>query len=131
MPELTAELENVFQEEDLTGVGVRAEAFGENCVLADGSIKQFLPMVTDVHLTLPVQDLEDEGALGWRLMPALELLTALPADSLPGSGRFGNIEPVFTAEEDERRMLFPFDRAKQALDAGLTGEELIQALSAP
>lgn len=131
LPELTAQLEDLFQAADLSGVAVRAEAYGENCVLPDGSVSEFFPMVTDVYLTLSVNDLADEELLGRRLKPALELLADFPSDSLPGSGGFGNVAPVFTTSADERRMLFPFDRAQETLDDGLSGAELIQALANP
>lgn len=131
LPELSARLQELFDAAGLAEVTVHAAAFGENCVLPDGQVERFLPMNTDLYLEIPVEDLNDAERLGEQLKPVIETAADIPADWLPGNGQIGYLGPSFLAGEGVQRLWFPFTHAQKVLADGLTGAELIQALSAP
>jgi hypothetical protein len=127
LPEITQQLQAQLDQASSGGVSVRAEAFGENCVRADGSVDGFLAMQTDFYLTFDVQDLTDDSLLGDRLAAALPVLLEFPTDQLPGPAR-GRVSVTFQAGEQRQSLTFTLDRAQTVLDQGLQGAELYQAL---
>ncbi len=128
LPEVTQALQQYFNEAGQTNLKVTAEAFGENCVRADGSVARFLTMYTDIRVSLPVAQLQDEALLAGQLETVLRLVLDYPAEKLPGSleGYLGLtfIDPQGNVEN----LWFKRLEGKAALDRGLSGAELLAEL---
>ncbi|MBV6397505.1 MAG: hypothetical protein HFACDABA_03119 [Anaerolineales bacterium] len=126
LPEIGAELQSVLQDV-LPGAEARAQAYGENCVAEDGS-STFGAMETDFQVTIPVADLDDSAALGKALEQALLIIIErFPRPVVPG-GMDGYVEFSFTAGADTFGLRAPIALAKELLEQGLGGAELLQAL---
>ena len=103
-----------------------AYAFGEDCVLEDGS-RNFLPMETDFTVDLPVLDLTDDAALGGYLEQLIPFLAAYPTDGLPA--RVGRIDVrFFVSEQEFRYVRFELGAGLAAYEQGLRGAALLQEL---
>ena len=103
-----------------------AYAFGEDCVHEDGS-RRFLPMETDFKIDVPVQDLQDEAALGAYLEQLIPFLSTYPTDSLPA--RLNRIDVrFFVSEQEFRYVRFELIAGVTAYEQGLRGAELLREL---
>jgi len=105
----------------------RAEAYGENCVAADGSQVRFAAKETDFYLTLNVTDLLDEAALGALLERALAIVELFPVGQTPGPNP-GYVGVAFTAGADIQNLWFTRSQANDLRIQGLKGAELYRAL---
>lgn len=128
LPEISQELQETFQKADQPDLTVAAEAFGENCLRADGSVVRFLTMYTDIRVIAPVQQLQDSQLLAKRVETILRLVLDYPPEKLPGSPE-GYLGITFTDPQGKVVNLW-FRRldGKAALDSGLSGEELLAYL---
>ena len=104
-----------------------AQAYGENCMTNEGDVVRFLPMETDFYITLQVEKLEDEQALGESIEQVMEVLSGFPTDATPGP-QPGYVGITFEAPEDSLRMWVMRINIEIALDNGLRGKELFKAL---
>jgi hypothetical protein len=108
----------------LAPTSVAAQVFGENCVGADGAVRQFLTMGTTVTAELPVADLADQAALG-------ELVATVTA-ALSGMGETpgGELEArlIFSAGGETRALQYAIRIAQQHIEAGSSGAELLALL---
>ena len=102
-----------------------AFAFGEDCVYQDGH-RTFIAMETDFNVTLPVTDLADENDLGEWIVKTMEVIGDLPPEKIVGP-RPGRVTMIFTTGTDQKFVTFYIDKY-QALDPGLSGAEIYQAL---
>jgi hypothetical protein len=128
LPEVTDSLEKYLLEAGYPNVEVVAEAFGENCVLPDGSVARFLTMYTDIRITLKVDQLENDRYLAEQAETFLRLILDYPPDKLPGSleGYLGiNFEDP---QGNTEHLWFKRLAGKEGLDKGLRGEELLEYL---
>jgi hypothetical protein len=106
-----------------------AYAFGENCMLADGSIGGFSAMETDFNITLQVNDLTNESDLGDWIVKVMQVITTIPPDQIVGP-QPGRVSIVFQANGDQKVVNF-YVNQYQALAAGLSNAEIYQALHIP
>jgi hypothetical protein len=106
-----------------------AFAFGENCILSDGSIAGFIPMETDFNITLQVADLANESELGEWIVKVMQVITAIPPDQIVGP-RPGRVSLGFQAGSDQQVVSFYINQY-QELQPGLSAAELYQALQTP
>lgn len=106
-----------------------AEAYGENCIDSRGNKVRFLAMETDFYVSLEVNELEDQQALGELTGQVLAVIAEFPTDETPGP-QSGYVGIAFVAHGDELRMRFSQTDAKAAIENGLHGEELFHALQA-
>ena len=106
-----------------------AYAFGENCILSDGSIGGFSAMETDFNVTLQVSDLADESALGEWIMKVMQVILNIPQDQIV-SPRSGRVSLIFQSGGDQKVINFYINQY-QNLPAGLSGAEIYQALQIP
>lgn len=106
-----------------------AYAFGENCILADGSVGQFLAMETDFNITLQVDDLANETSLGEWIVKIMQVIENIPAEQIVGP-RPGRVSITFLAGADQKIVNFYIDQY-QALPSGLSSAEIFQAVQAP
>jgi hypothetical protein len=129
-PEVAETVQAVLNGAGLADARVRAQAFGENCVLADGTVDHFATMYTDLFVSIPVADLADEPALGNWLEPVLGVVRGLPPGTLPGGNTTGGYLGVeFRQGEQVRNLWFERTRGYAALDEGKRGADLLQALT--
>lgn len=126
LPQVSEEFEAAVQDV-LPGAEARANAYGENCVAEDGSFT-FGAMETDFYVEVAVGSLTEEEVLGEMVGQVLAIvIEEFPRPTVPG-GQDGFVEFTFTAG-GETRILRAFIRlAKDLLDQGLGGAELLQAL---
>lgn len=104
-----------------------AYAFGEDCIYQDGH-KTFSAMETDFNITVQVVDLTDENTLGEWIMKTMNMIGDLPAEKIVGP-RPGKVTMIFTTGTDQKFFDFYIDKF-QALDPGMAGWEIYQALQA-
>lgn len=110
-------------------VTVRAEAFGENCVNADGNVQRFLPMQTDLYLQTDLTDLSPE-MVGNQVELIYTVLQQIPTETLPGPGSASAyLSFEFTAGQESIRFRVQRPQVMAALQAGNHGAELYNALA--
>lgn len=126
LPELSDELNQALKDYPLQAKGY-AQAYGENCVTSDGDILRFLAMETDFYITLQVDDLEDEQVLGELVEQVMELLTEFPTGATPGP-QPGYVGITFEVPEDSSQLWVMRAEIESALENGLRGKELLNAL---
>ena len=106
---------------------VRVNAYGENCVAADGSFT-FGALETDFYVSIPVDDLNDADDLGRIVELVLALvIEQFPRPLVPGP-QDGFVEFSFTAGAETRTLRASLRLAKELFEKGLHGAELLQAL---
>ena len=101
---------------------IRADAYGENCNRADGSLSSFGAMTTDFYLSVNVSDLNDSTYLGQVVMTAYTVLSELKV-KLPAQA--GYLDIMFTAGSTSKDFRAMFPTIKHAIEAGKTGAELV------
>ncbi len=124
LPEITTQFDQTIKER-LPEANGRAQAFGEDCVYADGRV-EFSAKETDFYVRIPTDDLMDEEELGDRMAAVMTIvLERFPSETLPG-GHNGFVELVFEESPSQFLVLrVPIQRYKN--DAlGKTGAELFR-----
>ena len=106
-----------------------AYAFGENCILADGTIGGFSAMETDFNVTLQVNDLTDESELGEWIVKVMQVIEAIPPDQIVGP-RPGRVSLIFQSNGDQTGVNFYVNQF-QTLPTGLSNSEIYRALIMP
>lgn len=129
LPELSAELESALQEAVQLPADAYAQAFGENCF--DGrtnEVAYFAARETDFYITVYAEDLDDRETIG-RLTEQilLVLLSRFPVEATPGP-QPGYISINFVTDAGELRLRFGWLEAEAALESGLHGASLLEAL---
>ena len=128
LPDLSTQIQAAMNTAGLTGVGVTAEAYGENCY--DSQTNQpvsFGAIETDFHITAKVADLTDKDDLGHLLEKILVVLDSFPIGKIPGPEP-GYIGVSFQAGSDELNLSFTATAGKSARDQGLHGAALFEEL---
>ena len=126
LADLSKEFESALKEIQPQANGY-AEAYGENCINNNGEAVRFLAMETDFYVTLKVQDLGNEHALGELIEQVLAVVSEFPPEDTPGP-QPGSVGVTFKASGGELRLWFTQVEAKIAIDKGLSGKELFNAL---
>lgn len=126
LPELSAQFDAALKVANPQAEGY-AQAYGENCVSENGEVIRFSTMETDFYVTLPAQNLEDKEALGEMTAQVLGVVKDFPDQDTPGP-QPGYLGITFQAAEDELHLWLEIREAESALDSGLTGEKLFNAL---
>ena len=128
LPELSARVLTAMQAAGLNGLGVTAEAYGENCTdTRTNEVVSFTSMETDFHVTAQVKVLTDQRQLGDLLERILLVLDGFPAGSTPGP-QPGYIGVFFQAGDEGVRLWFPVADGVSARDQGLHGAALFERL---
>lgn len=126
LPDLSQDFKEALKEVQPQADGY-AEAYGENCINNQGEVMRFLAMETDFHVTLKVKDLGDKQALGELIEQVLSTVAEFPPEEPPGP-QPGYVGITFEAPGDELRLWFTQTDAKTAIENGLQGKELFNAL---
>lgn len=127
LPELSLQVEQAMQAAVQPQARASAQAYGENCRQADGSVAYFATLETDFYVTLGASDLNDEAALGALLEQVLTVLDGFPPSATPGP-QSGYARVTFVHGEEERTLWFPLTLADQKRREGLRGADLLRAL---
>lgn len=128
LPDATAELQQRLDQQNTLAAEVNAAAYGENCVLADGTIARFLVMQTDLYFQVPVADMEDTGTLGELTEGIILFVEDIPPDLLVGPNE-GYIQINFSSAFGQIASLwFQASTGRAALNDGLHGAELFNKL---
>jgi len=128
LPEVDVLYRQALDSAGMNTVTVRAEAFGENCVNADGSVQRFIPMQTDLYLKADLADLSPES-IGNQVELIFTALQQIPTETLPGPGSaaaFLSFE--FTAGQESIRFRVQRLQVTAALQAGNHDADLYTAL---
>ena len=125
MPELSASFLQSLQTLQPEAQG-NAFAFGENCMLNDGSVGHFLPMETDFNVTLQVNDVTNPSELGEWIVKVMQVIDAIPPDQIRGP-RPGRVSMGFQSSGQQEAISFYIDRY-HGLSPGLSSAEIYQAL---
>jgi len=107
----------------------KAFAFGENCMLSDGSIGGFSAMETDFNVTLQVNDLTNESDLGEWIVKVMQAIKNIPKDQIVGP-QPGRVSIGFVSNGAQKFVNFYINQY-EALPAGLSNSEIYQALQTP
>jgi hypothetical protein len=130
LPEISDQLLQAFKKAGLNDAKVRAEAYGENCVMGSGKVRSFSTMETDFRISVGVADLADQQALGAVMEQILLILDQYPVGSVPGP-QPGYIGIEFTDGGSPLKLWFKRTDADAARQKGLLGAGLFRALSNP
>ena len=106
-----------------------AYAFGENCMLADGSVGGFSTMETDFNVMLQVNDLTNESDLGDWIVKVMQVIENIPAEQIAGP-QPGRVSIIFQSNGDQKAVNFSINQY-QALAPGLSTSEIYQVLQVP
>lgn len=128
LPELSSTFQQSLQTLHPEAQGT-AFAFGENCMLADGSVGTFLPMETDFNVTLQVSDLTNESELGEWIVKLMQVISAIPPEQILGP-RPGRVSLGFQSGGESKNISFYINQY-QGLPAGLSNAEIFQQLQIP
>lgn len=83
LPELTEELNTLYESVKIPDLQVSVSAFGENCLNEDGSIREFLTRQTDLTYNLQL-DASDRQAVSDSIEKILGVLAIIPENKFPG-----------------------------------------------
>jgi hypothetical protein len=126
------ELSSSFQESIQTlqpEAQASAYAFGENCMLSDGSVGGFGAMETDFNISLQISDLTNESDLGGWIVKVMQVIMAIPKEQIVGP-QPGRVSIIFQSNGDQKAVNFSINQY-QALTPGLNTAEIYQALQVP
>jgi hypothetical protein len=126
LPDLSKKFLESLKGAALPVTEARAEAYGENCVVADGTVLRFAAMETDFYVTLEVSDLADESAMGKQLGQVLDIIDRVPrAETGPNPGYIG---VMFKAKGQVDNLWFTQTQADNLRAQGVKEAELYRAL---
>jgi hypothetical protein len=106
-----------------------AFAFGENCILSDGSVGAFLPMETDFNVTLQVSDINNESNLGDWIVKVMQVIDSIPSGQILGP-RPGRVTLAFQAGDNQKNLSFYIDQYHK-LPPDLTPLQVFTQLASP
>jgi hypothetical protein len=90
-------------------------------------VLRFLAMETDFYVTQTVQSLDDKQTLGETIEQVMAVLAQFPVESTPGP-QPGYIGITFATPTGELRLWFTRKDAEAAIEHGLQGKDLFDAL---
>ncbi len=127
-PDLSAELQKKLIKLGVRASEVSAAAYGENCILSDGTVDHFILRETDLYFKSPVAGFDDRELLGSITEELILFVRDIPADTLPGPQE-GYMQIVFISAAGEMQTLWfqPSDGLKY-LEKGLHGADLYDKL---
>lgn len=126
--ELSFQLQEDLESAGLTRVAGDVSNFGEDCIDPQtNKAVRFAAMQAEFNLVVEVDELDRDGVMGELLMQIIALLENVSKDGTPGP------QPdkvrVEWVKDDERIYLdFDLEVGTAALERGLTGESLLDAL---
>lgn len=101
-------------------------AFGETCG-GSGTQGRFAAMETDFDFIIVVDDITDTATMGNIAAGILQIIVNYPPDETPGPNP-GRIIFMFSDDDERMNVTVRYDSAVDAMEAGLTGTDLFEAL---
>jgi hypothetical protein len=127
LPEVTSAAQNAFARvPTLADVTVRAQAYGENCLEPDGSVRYFNATTTDFYLTTEIDSLGNLNLVAQIVMAALDALDAPMSVTLPS--KMGYLELTLIANETRGTLRSTFDQITFSRTQMLTGGAFVDAI---
>ena len=128
LPTTTSTTQAALDAAGIMHATVRAEAYGENCLEANGNVRYFAAMTTDFYFTIEVEadDLYDDQMLAAFIKPLYNIAAAVPREQIPAPP--GYFDLTFTSSQGAVRLRTRFDDAQAALQRDLKGVALLDAL---
>ena len=131
LPDETAMVQDALKKAELGTVEVTVMAYGENCLnTATDEIVRFTVMQTDFYFTIPVQNAGDANEMGNWAARTLQVVKSFPPGKVPGPN-LGYCQLNYQDGTASKILWVKIDMALRALDNGLSGEVLFNALNAP
>lgn len=128
LADLSSQLQDMYNQAGFSNLHVEADAYGENCILADGSQGGFTQTETDLKFVLDEDSLDDSTVLAVQAHEILRIIAGMPEDQLPGPNP-GYIGITFqTSKGDTLQYWFPRQVGLNAFQQGLSGDDLLKAL---
>lgn len=127
LPDLSGQVQFAMEAAGLKDVTATAEAYGEDCLDANGKPVRFAAMETDFRLTAQVPSLTDLESLGRLLEQILVVLDQFPPGVTPGP-KSGYVGVTFQAKDDELHLWFLVQDGESARALGLHGAALMDKL---
>lgn len=129
LPDISNQLQISFNAVGLAKIKVLAEAYGEVCLDTEtNAAGNLIVLHTDFNLDIPVDSIQEEEKLGQLLYSSLNILARQNASTLPGK-RMGYVIVKFhAADKQEINLRFPLETGMKAIEKGLRGVELYQAI---
>lgn len=125
LPNAARAVQTAFNDAGVKAISVlRAEAFGENCNRADGSLSYFGAMSSDFYLAGRVNNLDDASEMAQIIKTAYQTISTLDIQ-LPAAP--GYLDIVFSAGGQSKRFRTMFYSLKPLIDAGKGDAELLAA----
>jgi hypothetical protein len=129
LPEETARLQDAVNKIGLGKVEALAVAYGENCVdTLNNTVVSFQAIETDFYFTSVVDDRDDRNALGVLTARLLTILKDFPPGEVPGPN-LGYLTVIFQDGEGQDQLRVRLEAAQRAVQNGLTGSVLMEALT--
>ncbi|HKP51203.1 MAG TPA: hypothetical protein VJ183_00980 [Chloroflexia bacterium] len=122
---LQATIKAGLEAENVKVDDLQVQGEGETCANRSGPENNFCCMSTPITISLPVDDLKDREALGNVLGKVLKVFYG--ADDY----RSGKVNVTFVASGGQEQLGFVGYAGQQALDKGLSGAALLDALANP
>jgi hypothetical protein len=131
LPDDTAVLQEALKKANLGVVEAALSAYGENCVdTSTDTIVRFSAIQTDFFFSIPVKDINNRREKGDWAEKILRVVAQFPPGKVPGTNP-GYIALVYSDGKNETRLWFQVEAGMRALDIGLSGDALYDALSPP
>jgi hypothetical protein len=128
LPDLSKEVDAAIKQTVQPDAATYAQAYGENCIDADGNVAYFTEMETDYTITLRVNDLTDEENLGKLIEQVITILeNRFPTDKTPGP-QAGYVTIIYQSDGQESWLHFTQKLASDLINNGFHGAELYQKL---
>jgi hypothetical protein len=131
LPEFTELLQAAYRTAQMDDVAADVSGYGENCLdPVTKQIVRYAIMRSDFYLNVTVGDIENRDALGQKLSTVMAVLQGFPAETFPGN-QPSSILVRFESGEDSIILSFTMTAYEQALEDGLRGAALFEALDNP
>jgi hypothetical protein len=122
---LQAKIKAGLEADNIKVSDLQVEGEGETCANRSGPGNSFCCMATPITISLPVDDLQDREALGNLLGKMLKVIYG--AEGYSG----GKVTITFVASGGQEQLSFDDYAGQQALEKGLSGVALLNALRNP
>jgi len=128
LPDETTLVQEALRMGGFTGVEGSAMAYGETCLdPTTNQIGRFAVMQTDFYFTVSMNDPSDKEAMGQMAERLLRVVGQFPPGDVPGAN-LGYLSILYSNGVQDTNLWLNLSDAKKALDSGLHGEELFDAL---
>jgi hypothetical protein len=128
LPDVTTQINQVFQKMGLNEVEVNASAYGEDCLDTEtNQVVRFSALQTNFDFFISLNSIADPEELGGWLERIMKVLESFAPGKVPGPVA-GTVGVSFSNGTDRVDLFFSREKAVNLLKEGLRGQELFEAL---